>query len=152
MRKYVFIILALVFTIYITGCGKKESSLQKAQEPMSIEALSALSSKNVTVSESKNQTIQVPSVTETKLEPLPPGPSKPTVYEIQTALKKAGFYTGAIDGKIGPLTSKAIEEFQKANGLKADGKVGPKTWAVLNKYLKPAPVEPTKEKSTLKNR
>lgn len=55
--------------------------------------------------------------------------------DIQMALKSAGFYSGAIDGKIGPKTKKAIEEFQKANGLKADGKVGPKTWAVLEKYL-----------------
>ena len=55
--------------------------------------------------------------------------------EIQTALKNAGFYAGAIDGKIGPKTKNAIEEFQKAKGLKADGKVGPKTWAELEKYL-----------------
>jgi len=55
--------------------------------------------------------------------------------EIQVALAKTGFYTGAIDGKIGPRTKKAIEEFQRANGLKVDGKVGPKTWAALEKYL-----------------
>lgn len=56
--------------------------------------------------------------------------------EIQAALKAANFYTGNIDGKIGPKTKRAIVEFQKANGLKADGKVGPKTWAELGKYLK----------------
>ena len=55
--------------------------------------------------------------------------------DIQTALKSAGFYTGSIDGKIGPKTKKAIVEFQKAKGLKTDGKVGPKTWAALEKYL-----------------
>ena len=55
--------------------------------------------------------------------------------DIQKALKNAGFYTGAIDGKIGPKTKNAIVEFQKAKGLKADGKVGPKTWAALEKYL-----------------
>lgn len=55
--------------------------------------------------------------------------------EIQTALKAAFFYTGNIDGKIGPKTKRAIIEFQKAKGLKADGKVGPKTWAELEKYL-----------------
>ena len=56
--------------------------------------------------------------------------------EVQTALKAASFYTGNIDGKMGPRTKKAIVEFQKAKGLKADGKVGPKTWAELEKYLK----------------
>ncbi|MDD5174033.1 MAG: peptidoglycan-binding domain-containing protein [Candidatus Omnitrophica bacterium] len=55
--------------------------------------------------------------------------------DIQTALKAANFYTGNIDGKIGPKTKRAIVGFQKANGLKADGKVGPKTWAELEKYL-----------------
>lgn len=55
--------------------------------------------------------------------------------DIQRALKNANFYTGAIDGKIGPKTKNAIEEFQKAKGLKPDGKVGPKTWAELEKYL-----------------
>ena len=55
--------------------------------------------------------------------------------DIQKALKNAGVYSGAIDGKLGPKTKKAIEEFQSSKGLKADGKVGPKTWAELEKYL-----------------
>ena len=55
--------------------------------------------------------------------------------DIQAALKNAGFYTGSIDGKIGPKTKNAIEQFQKSKGLKADGKVGPKTWAEMEKYL-----------------
>ena len=55
--------------------------------------------------------------------------------DIQKALKNAGFYAGSVDGKIGPKTRKAIEEFQKSKGLKADGKVGPKTWAELEKYI-----------------
>jgi murein L,D-transpeptidase YcbB/YkuD len=57
------------------------------------------------------------------------------VKDIQTALKNAGFYAGSIDGKLGPKTKKAIEEFQKSKALKMDGKVGPKTWAELEKYL-----------------
>ncbi|MDO8525938.1 MAG: peptidoglycan-binding domain-containing protein [Candidatus Omnitrophota bacterium] len=55
--------------------------------------------------------------------------------DIQRALKNAGFYAGSVDGKIGPRTKKAIEEFQRSKGLKADGKVGPMTWAELEKYL-----------------
>jgi len=55
--------------------------------------------------------------------------------DIQKALKNAGLYNGPIDGKIGPKTKKAIEEFQSSKGLKADGKVGPKTWAEMEKYL-----------------
>src|SRR3989338_4397081 len=55
--------------------------------------------------------------------------------QIQTALKNVGLYQGNIDGKIGPRTKKAIEQFQTNNGLKVDGKVGPKTWAALEQYL-----------------
>jgi peptidoglycan hydrolase-like protein with peptidoglycan-binding domain len=55
--------------------------------------------------------------------------------DIQAALKNAGFDPGAIDGKFGPRTSQAIKEFQRAKGLKIDGKVGPQTWGELSKYL-----------------
>jgi hypothetical protein len=55
--------------------------------------------------------------------------------QIQTALQNAGLYSGAVDGKIGPVTKRAIEEFQKNNNLQVDGKVGPKTWAAMDRYL-----------------
>ena len=55
--------------------------------------------------------------------------------QIQTALKAANFYSGNVDGKLGPASRKAIQDFQRSNGLKVDGKVGPKTWALLEKYL-----------------
>lgn len=61
--------------------------------------------------------------------------TSPTPEQIQTALKNAGYYTGAIDGKIGPKSKKAIEAFQQDNGLKADGKVGFKTWSKLQTHL-----------------
>ena len=55
--------------------------------------------------------------------------------EIQQALKNSGFYQGAIDDKIGPLTREAIKEFQRVHGLKDDGVVGKQTWAKLRSYL-----------------
>jgi len=130
MRKYVFIILVLVLAIYLTGCGRKHAELEELQTPMSMETPSSI--------------LEMP-VTPPRVEPpLPSGPYRPTVQEIQIALQNAGLYTGKIDGKIGPLTKKAIEEFQGANSLKVDGIVGSKTWEVLSKYLNPAPVEPAK--------
>jgi len=46
---------------------------------------------------------------------------------IQQRLKNWGYYTGAVDGILGPKSIAAIKKFQKNNGLVADGIVGPKT-------------------------
>jgi peptidoglycan hydrolase-like protein with peptidoglycan-binding domain len=140
VKKYIFIILVSLFSISIFGCGKKkEASLPEMPEPLSIEALSAFNATAPTPA--VEASLKAVAVAPAPLEQLPPpGPYKPAVQEIQTALKNANFYMGAIDGKKGPLTKKAIEEFQKANGLEADGIVGPKTWAVLSKYSNPPPV------------
>jgi murein L,D-transpeptidase YcbB/YkuD len=61
--------------------------------------------------------------------------SKEHIKQIQSSLKKSGFYKGEIDGKMGPRTKRAIKEFQKAKKLNPDGVVGPKTWEELNKFL-----------------
>lgn len=53
---------------------------------------------------------------------------------IQSALKRAGFYKGPINGKIGPMTTKSIKRFQKAKGIRQTGSVGPQTWNALSRY------------------
>ncbi|HOD12076.1 MAG TPA: peptidoglycan-binding protein [Candidatus Omnitrophota bacterium] len=53
----------------------------------------------------------------------------------QEALRAAGFYAGAIDGRSGPKTIKAIKDFQKSRGLIVDGRVGRKTLSALNDVL-----------------
>jgi len=62
-------------------------------------------------------------------------PEKPTVQDIQIALKNGQLYQGKVDGVLGPRTRKAIEDFQQQNDLKVDGKVGPQTWAKLKAYF-----------------
>ena len=59
---------------------------------------------------------------------------KPTTREIQQALQNAGFYQGAVDGKMGPVTREAVKEFQRVHGLTDDGVVGKRTWAKLKSY------------------
>ena len=143
MKKIVFIILGFTLASYILGCGRKQQPLEEMQQPISMENLATISTTSSApadqrVFEPKVEMVNVAKPAQTvSLEPvLPPaGPYKPTSNEIQTALKNAGFYTGDVDGKIGPMTKKAIEDFQKAKGLKVDGKVGPKTWEVLSAYL-----------------
>ncbi|MFA4933869.1 MAG: peptidoglycan-binding domain-containing protein [Candidatus Omnitrophota bacterium] len=62
--------------------------------------------------------------------------SKEDIIKIQRALKLSGFYKGKVDGRLGPLTKKAIRAFQKSKQLRSDGIVGKKTWKALEKYLK----------------
>lgn len=54
--------------------------------------------------------------------------------EIQRALKNAGYYQGALDGKIGSGTRQALMAFQKDNGLTPDGICGRNTWSKLKVY------------------
>ncbi|MGE5309420.1 MAG: peptidoglycan-binding domain-containing protein [Deltaproteobacteria bacterium] len=142
MKTYLIVTLAAV--ALFAGCQKKQQALEEMQQPMSPEDLTRLKTQTT---ETVNVTAQMPaleaqivSTSGEKMEPLPPsGPFKPTAKEIQLALKNAGFYSGNVDGKLGPMSKKAIEDFQKANGLNADGKVGPKTWAALSTHLTPVP-------------
>lgn len=53
------------------------------------------------------------------------------VTEIQTRLKKWGYYNGEIDGIFGSQTKKAVISFQKKYGLDADGIAGPKTLSAM---------------------
>lgn len=49
------------------------------------------------------------------------------VRQIQTRLKKWGYYTGNVDGIYGTQTKNAVKKFQSKNGLEADGIAGKKT-------------------------
>ena len=53
------------------------------------------------------------------------------MYQIQTKLADMGLYNGNIDGIYGSRTRASIIEFQKREGLSADGIIGPKTLAKL---------------------
>lgn len=141
MKRLLSLGVAVLMLAVLSGCGKKQEA--EELQPITMESLSTPSTPAATMPDLKAQetkTMVAPAVTQTKeVVPVPPqGPYKPTGIEIQTALKNAGFYTGTIDGKLGPKSKKAIEAFQSANGLKADGKVGPKTWEALSKHLSAA--------------
>lgn len=49
------------------------------------------------------------------------------VTQIQTKLKRWGYYNGNIDGIYGTQTVNAVKYFQRKNGLKVDGIAGPET-------------------------
>jgi len=53
------------------------------------------------------------------------------VVQIQTKLKRWGYYKGNIDGIFGYQTLAAVRLFQSKNGLVVDGIAGPKTLAAM---------------------
>ena len=53
------------------------------------------------------------------------------VTQIQTKLKRWGYYNGSIDGIYGTQTQKAVRYFQSKNGLTVDGIAGKNTLAAM---------------------
>ena len=66
---------------------------------------------------------------------LNPGARGTQVRVLQRALVKLGYSPGTIDGAYGPATQRALETFQTASGLTADGVLGAKTLAALTQAL-----------------
>lgn len=56
------------------------------------------------------------------------------VTQIQTKLKRWGYYTGNVDGIYGSQTRDAVKYFQRKNGLTVDGIAGPATLKAMGIY------------------
>ena len=57
------------------------------------------------------------------------------VLKLQQNLKTLGYYDGSVTGNFGRLTKEAVYNFQKANGLSADGVAGAKTLSSISGKL-----------------
>ena len=62
------------------------------------------------------------------------GSSGNEVIQIQTKLKRWGYYNGSIDGIYGSRTVAAVRSFQSKNGLTVDGIAGTRTLAAMGIY------------------
>jgi peptidoglycan hydrolase-like protein with peptidoglycan-binding domain len=56
-----------------------------------------------------------------------PASASPRAAALQVALYEKGFYTGTVDGVVGPVTRDAVRRFQARRGLAVDGIAGPRT-------------------------
>lgn len=149
-KNLLLVVVAVVAVFLVSGCStvpkkfKEEVSGIKTKvdtldsrvgtvESRQAESEKLVSQQNQTIEElkaAKEKAVPVTNISTRSASVRPKGHMK----EVQICLQNAGFYKGKIDGVKGKSTKKAIKEFQKANGLKADGKVGPKTWELLSKY------------------
>ncbi|WP_040624765.1 lytic murein transglycosylase [Moraxella macacae] len=60
-----------------------------------------------------------------------PGISRRQAREIQQALLHRGYNIGAVDGMIGDNTRRAIQDFQRSQGVNPDGRAGQKLYRML---------------------
>lgn len=65
--------------------------------------------------------------------PLKKGMRGDDVQALQRLLSNAGFYYGELDGIFGNGTLQALVDFQRSNGLSADGVAGQDTFVYLNR-------------------
>lgn len=69
------------------------------------------------------------------------------IRKVQEALKEKGFSPGAIDGRVGAHTRKALQSFQERFGIKPTGKLDNQTLFALGIVI---PAAPAKETTTEK--
>ena len=128
---------ALVGILGLAGCGHKDKAKTSSESTEFFKEIGTAEQENAEMT--TNMEMQNAAVTTNLAASASTGSSwvseKPTIQDIQQALKNANIYSGKIDGVLGPKTKQSIESFQTQNNLKADGKVGPKTWQKLKTYL-----------------
>ena len=83
-----------------------------------------------TTTQATAPTVTAPTTT------LKPGDTGVEVKRLQRALAQLGYSVGKVDGDYGTATKTALEQFQTASNLTADGLFGPATRTALIKALK----------------
>ena len=125
------VLLAMVcLSLMFVGCASVEKQDKLERRITSVER------KQASLENRLEETVVYSSTVEVK-EIAPQSASKVSMSkkELQLALSNAGYYDGAIDGKLGKLSRQAIRDFQTDNGLKIDGIAGANTQKLLMPYL-----------------
>jgi len=137
-RKVLFLVLAVVFVVSLNGCAttrKNDELLNQGLKNKIIALEESLREKDEEINSLRESLASRSEAPLEKISQVKEVKERPSIKQIQRALKNAGYYQGTVDGKMGKNTRQAIRDFQKANNLSADGKVGKKTWDILKNYL-----------------
>lgn len=59
------------------------------------------------------------------------GAADSSVSQVQSALSREGYYSGAVDGSLGPETRNALRRYQRDRGLSVTGRVDRATMNAL---------------------
>ena len=151
-QTYVFATILLGTTLIATGCTTKKrherdfTNLQNEIGQLQSEvarldqstkdtdaALKTIQERGQTPQASTGASSVLSQLTQGTIYRTPSGFELPAMG-IQRALKNAGYYQGTLDGKVGSRTKQAIKNFQRDNGLEADGVCGRQTWVRLQQF------------------
>jgi Flp pilus assembly protein TadD len=140
VKRGLAVAMVLFFFVSLSGCAtsarQKDLEIQRLRNQVSV--------LQTQLDQRQEETAVARSAVKPKVVSMPMRSSKkvigeaklrPSIKQVQIALKNAGYYSGAIDGKLGSQTRDAIKAFQRANNLLADGRVGKKTWSLLRDHL-----------------
>ena len=141
-KRAVIFFSIFAVSVSLAGCATarrpKDLEIQGLRNQVSV-LESQLQSKDEEINGLKgqlNSQLQGKEVSSSRrVKVIPEAKYRPSIRQIQKALKNAGYNPGTIDGRMGRETKDAIRAFQRANGLRADGKAGKNTWELLKKYL-----------------
>ncbi|MGB3653047.1 MAG: peptidoglycan-binding protein, partial [Rivularia sp. (in: cyanobacteria)] len=61
------------------------------------------------------------------------GDNNSEVKNVQSCLKRLGYFNGPVNGNFASMTESAVRRFQQVSGISAIGKVGPQTLAALQR-------------------
>lgn len=144
VKRLVIFSFLVIFLVSLSGCAsarkQKDLEIQSLRNQITV-LESQMQTKDEEINslrDALNKTTQEKEVSlkqASKKKMIGEVKSRPTPKMIQIALKNAGYNPGRIDGKMGKQTCDAIEAFQKANNLPADGKAGKETWNLLVQHL-----------------
>jgi len=143
MRKYSVLFVALLFVasssfpVLASGQSLTDENLKKIQELTNqIKALQ----EQIRALQAQQLQLQASSTAAVAeiVQSLRQGSAGDQVKVLQTllALDAAIYPEGAVTGFFGPATRRALERFQRANGLDVVGFAGPRTRALLNSLIR----------------
>lgn len=121
----------LLFLILLVG-WLSLSGVFSSSKPKQSATTTQLSTTPATPTTTQAAAPTVPAPTTT----LKPGDTGVQVKRLQRALAQLGYSVGKVDGDYGTSTKTAVEQFQTASNLTADGLFGPATRTALIKALK----------------
>jgi peptidoglycan hydrolase-like protein with peptidoglycan-binding domain len=118
--------MRLPLIVAVLACACVVSSVTQVQAQSSGGSVSTTASSSSSKKASSSKTVSHKKkhhAVSSRRQPYQKAPTADRITEIQTALARGGYYQGDPSGKWDSATVAAVEKFQSAHGIDADGKL-----------------------------